>query len=210
VTLTVVDEQDLQSDPHKLTIRLDDLLTVGTDGTDHLVGSDRSDGIAGREGDDSISGGAGNDIIDGGAGRDVIDGGAGNDIIFGGTGPDELTGGSGADRFNIGSLIFGTETVRDFNSGAGDRLDLSDMFEDTDYKPGISNDADFFKLTQIDADGDGRLNDIRVTVDLDGQGRDFTSQSVAVLKDPSGVTASSPIDSVVTTHHEQASNGATS
>jgi Ca2+-binding RTX toxin-like protein len=207
VTVTVTDDQGAQSDPASVVIRLEDLVIDGDDGDNMLTGTDRSEGIAGGNGSDQIDGGSGNDVIDGGSGNDVIDAGDGEDIIFGGTGRDDLAGGAGADRFVIGSLVFGTETVRDFSRSEGDRLDLSDMFEGSDYEPGVSNDADYFRLSAIDGDGDGAANDIRVEVDLDGSGRDFTFQSVAVLDRPSGVTTSTPIDAIVNT--QPPSDGAT-
>jgi Ca2+-binding RTX toxin-like protein len=207
VTVTVTDDQGAVSDPAQVVIRLEDLLILGDDGADLLTGTDRGEGIKGGGGNDRISGRGGDDIIDGGAGDDVIDGGAGNDIIFGGTGRDILTGGSGADRFVIGSLIFGTERITDFNRVEGDRLDLSDMFETSDYRPGVSDAAQYFRLTAIDADGDGAADDIRVEVDLDGAGRDFTFQTVALLTQPSGVTPATSPDSFIIT--QPPSDGAT-
>src|ERR1700721_408630 len=48
----------------------------------------------------------------------VINGTSGVDILFGGTGNDLLTGGGGSDVFVI-SKGYGSDTVSDFQAGAG-------------------------------------------------------------------------------------------
>ncbi|MEO1544763.1 MAG: hypothetical protein AAFR75_12200, partial [Pseudomonadota bacterium] len=51
-------------------------------------------------------------------------GDGGNDTITGGTGDDILVGGSGADTF-VFDMDGSTDTVTDFNAGAGDVLQVS-------------------------------------------------------------------------------------
>jgi Ca2+-binding RTX toxin-like protein len=123
---------------------------TGARGDDTLVGgggNDRLDGGAGRDaltagsgrdvlvgggGDDSLNGGAGNDRLDGGYGRDLLKGGAGDDLVqglagadtlVGGPGDDTLSGGAGADTFAF-ARGHGRATVRDFDPGEGDVLQL--------------------------------------------------------------------------------------
>ncbi len=71
------------------------------------------------------------DILRGGAGNDVIKGGAGNNTLIGGFGADTLTGGPGANTFVYTQLAdltvakSGRDTITDFNSAHGDKIDLS-------------------------------------------------------------------------------------
>ncbi len=68
----------------------------------------------------------GAEILIGGYRSSYIDGGAGDDVVIGGASSDFLLGGSGDDLF-IFSLITGTDTIGDFQSGDGsvDRIDLT-------------------------------------------------------------------------------------
>jgi Ca2+-binding RTX toxin-like protein len=79
-----------------------------------------------------IIGSTGNTTIHGLDGNDLISGGGGNDVLLGGAGADEMTGGAGADRFvfatgDLGATITRADRITDFNAGAGDRIDLSDV-----------------------------------------------------------------------------------
>jgi Mg-chelatase subunit ChlD len=80
------------------------------------------------DGNDTLLGGNGNDILFGQGGNDVLVGGKGNDILFGGAGADTFTWKAG--DTNSGGL----DVIKDFNQGAGDRIDLRDLLkgEDTD------------------------------------------------------------------------------
>nr|WP_305883173.1 M10 family metallopeptidase C-terminal domain-containing protein [Pseudomonas sp. NFACC37-1] len=69
-------------------------------------------------------------VLIGNAGNNALDGGAGNDTLIGGLGGDSLHGGDGADRFVFNTLGelgkgFGGDSISDFNSLQGDKLDLS-------------------------------------------------------------------------------------
>ena len=100
--------------------------------------------------------------------------------------------------------------MKDFSASEGDKLDLTQLFESTNYIPGVSDQGEFFQLNQVDGDNDGTADDIQVKVDLDGAGTNFAFQSVAVLINPEGVSTSTDIDSIVTTKANQGSDGATS
>jgi Ca2+-binding RTX toxin-like protein len=77
-----------------------------------LNGSNLTDVLIGSSGADTLNANAGDDLLTGGDGDDVIVGGAGNDA---------MAGGAGADLFRISSGA-GNDTIGDFNSAAGDRL----------------------------------------------------------------------------------------
>lgn len=105
-------------------------LLSGMEGADTLIGGNLADTLIGGAGVDLLAGGAGNDQLMGGAGGDRLNGGAGNDLISGGAGGDVLAGGAGADRFRWSSVADSPrgqpfDRVLDFDSAAGDRLDLS-------------------------------------------------------------------------------------
>lgn len=112
----------------------DGVLIVGINGVADTIdlSSVTLSGIAsidGLGGDDTITGSAGSDVIDGGTGLDTIIGGEGNDTIIGGTAKDMLTGGSGADIFaflrsDSGRTTLMADTITDFLSGDGDKIDL--------------------------------------------------------------------------------------
>jgi len=63
-------------------------------------------------------------------GNDALYGGNGDDILDGRAGADTLTGGSGADTFLfMAGTAFsgGSDTIADFSSGQGDKIDISDI-----------------------------------------------------------------------------------
>lgn len=80
---------------------------------------------------DTLTGDTAANRIDGGKGNDRLSGGNGNDILIGGAGSDILTGGAGADTFVYASwtesqtAVKQRDTITDFSSSSGDRIDLS-------------------------------------------------------------------------------------
>jgi len=98
----------------------------GDDRDNKLKGTDGNDEIRARDGNDVLKGGNGNDILRGDDGDDRLIGGNGNDRMRGDHGNDTLTGGTGADRF-IFNLDGDTDTVTDFSSAQGDKLDMSNF-----------------------------------------------------------------------------------
>ena len=125
-------------------------LLVGGPGLDVIVGGAGNDTIVSNGGGNVISGGDGIDTLDysqatdpDGVGRDFVldvenyvgsrfnDTIAGNDadnVIDGGDGADTMTGGNGPDIFRFSSQSPDVDTITDFNSGEGDRIDLSAIF----------------------------------------------------------------------------------
>ena len=103
----------------------DDIIDAGT-GNDTVDGGNQRDSVFGGSGFDSIDGGNGNDTLTGGtdgdtllgdAGFDILQGDAGDDVLNGGASNDVIFGNAGNDTiiFDLGG---GTDTLRDFTSGA--------------------------------------------------------------------------------------------
>lgn len=120
----------------------------------------------------------GDDTIYGGAGDDLIFGQEGDDVIAGGSGDDTIYGGSGADMFLFGALNEGVDTVKDFNAGEGDRLDLSAIL--TGYDPLGDDIADFIIATEA---GGNTL----IAVDAAGTGDALAAVSLVVLEGVTGL-----------------------
>lgn len=123
---------------------------------ENAIGSERADAIGGTNDTNVLSGLGGADQIFGFGGNDVIEGGAGGDLLFGGT---------QADRFvyrSVGDSRSGAfDTIGDFSSAEGDRIDLSAM-----------DGSDAFRFIGSSAFS-GRGGEIRfsggvVSVDVDG------------------------------------------
>ncbi|MHB2169189.1 DUF5801 repeats-in-toxin domain-containing protein [Alsobacter sp. R-9] len=124
---------------------------LGGGGNDTLLGGTGNDSLSGGDGNDSLVGDFGNDRLLGGAGTDWLTGGDGDDILIGDLGADTMTGGAGNDVFVLNTLD-AKDLIADY--GAGDRIDLSALFE------GPGNEADigqYVKMTggvlAVDVDG---------------------------------------------------------
>lgn len=105
----------------------------GYEGNDKIYGYGGNDTISGGSGQDRIYGGTGNDSINGDSNSDIIYGEQGNDILLGATGNDYIIGGSGydtlwgnadADKFVFLSYSDGIDTIKDFNAGEGDVIQV--------------------------------------------------------------------------------------
>ncbi|WLG95651.1 retention module-containing protein [Pseudomonas sp. FP198] len=120
--------------------------------TEHYTAFDVS---GAHDGNDTLLGGAGNDILFGQGGNDLLDGGKGNDILLGGSGSDTLIGGKGNDTLigGLGGDTFvwksgdtGTDVIKDFKAGDGDRIDLRDLLQG---ETGSTIDH-FLKISTVD------------------------------------------------------------
>lgn len=119
---------------------------VGGRGNDRMTGKGAMDDLLGGGGDDYLSGGSGDDFLRGGSGHDRLKGNSGADGLYGGYGDDWLSGGAGSDILSGGRgadlFVFGREltrhtvpqnqadTVIDFSSAEGDRLDFASIDAD--------------------------------------------------------------------------------
>lgn len=142
----------------------------GGAGDDHLDGGEGDDVIYGYfapserypSGPPAPYWSSDNDTLVGGAGNDRIDGGPGDDGLWGGTGYDTLTGGAGADVFEfsvydvvtrtvnvvstpfprtIAYETFETDTIADFQTAGGDRLDFDSILYKTGFGGAAAADA---------------------------------------------------------------------
>jgi serralysin len=98
-------------------------------GNDTLVSIEN---LIGGTGADILTGNDGANVIDGGGGADQLSGGGGADILIGSGGRDTLQGGLGGDVFRFaelgdfpGTTATTADTILDFSSAQGDRIDLS-------------------------------------------------------------------------------------
>ena len=123
-----------------LTIRLDTY-----DDTDDTVTDDDAyksiENVMLGNGTNSVTGGMANNMLMGGTGQDTFLGGGGNDTLIGGRGDDALTGGGGADTFVFGPMS-GSDTISDFSSRQGDKIDLSGYGLDEDDIEALLDEAD--------------------------------------------------------------------
>ncbi len=146
-------DTDGDSSSSTLTLRVMSNNLFGDAGNNTITGSNANDRIDGGAGNDILNGGAGHDLLLGGAGNDtlngndgndelrggsgndILNGGNGNDILVGGAGNDTLTGGAGADVFRWELADRGvagtpaTDTVADFSTAQGDKIDLRDLLQ---------------------------------------------------------------------------------
>jgi Ca2+-binding RTX toxin-like protein len=125
----------------------------GTAGNDTLKGTSTANTIKGNGGNDKLYGGAGNDALSGNAGTDRLYGDSGKDTLSGGSGNDILTGGTNADTFRF-SGKWGKDKITDFRN-ASDRIDLRGN--------GLSFDE--LSISRVNADGDGRADDVIIKAD---------------------------------------------
>ena len=134
----------------------DDLISI-----ENIIGSDYADHITGSDGGNKLYAESG------------------DDVIYGGAGSDTMYGGSGADTFVFGATdsIGYIDTIDDFSTAQGDKLDLSDLI--STYDPVTDAITDFIQIT------DSGNNSI-VSVDIDGGADNFVQ--VATLNDITGLT----------------------
>ena len=152
----------------------------GNGGDDVIMGSSHVDDLHGGEGADHIYGSDGNDTLYGDNGDDYLSGDAGDDILHAGDGTDGMSGGAGADTFifEATTAFHNVDTIYDFNTGQGDKLDIKDLL--TGYTPGTSDIADFVTLTETGGS-------TTVSVDRDGAGSTYSAASVATLYNVTGL-----------------------
>lgn len=107
-------------------------------------------GATGSDDANTIHGNAGNNTINGAGGDDVLRGNNGDDRLIGAAGADTLYGGAGADAFVLlrltdsGYPVALRDTIKDFSSAQGDRIDLSAIDADVGT---VANDAFTFRGT---------------------------------------------------------------
>lgn len=134
---------------------------------ENAVGSERADRIGGTDDDNFLAGMTGSDELHGFGGNDLIDGGLDADFVSGGTGADHFIFRSANDADFNNVNPFAVETIADFTSAEGDRIDLnfmagSDRFTfngDGVFTGSGHGEIRFVDGTiQIDSDGNGRAD----------------------------------------------------
>jgi serralysin len=140
----------------------DDVNTGGA-GNDVLSGRGGQDALSGEAGDDYIRGDSNGDGLVGGDGNDTLLGGDGGDYLVGGAGNDLLTGGAGDDYFRFSALSDGSDTISDFSSAQGDRLEFENLLHGSFSYRGT---AAFTASGNSEARFDGGI----VLVDANGNG----------------------------------------
>ncbi|MCY1552525.1 RTX calcium-binding nonapeptide repeat (4 copies) [compost metagenome] len=103
---------------------------------------------------------------------DILIGSSGNDVLSGGVGADVLTGGNGADTFRYASLSEGVDSILDYSSAAGDKLDFSALLGSSAPIGGLV--PDYVHIVQAGANAN-------VLVDVDGAGSAAGFVEVATL-----------------------------
>ncbi|MGE5562430.1 MAG: M10 family metallopeptidase C-terminal domain-containing protein, partial [Bacillota bacterium] len=91
------------------------------------TGNELANMLTGNAADNHLSGLAGNDSLQGGGGSDWLEGGSGRDVFMGGAGADQFVFRDGDFAALTSS---GCDTVNDFSSAEGDKLDF--QFVDAD------------------------------------------------------------------------------
>jgi Ca2+-binding RTX toxin-like protein len=98
---------------------------AGNSGNDEIYGHGKSDFLLGNGGNDVLEGRNAPDTLYGGGGDDTLNGGSGNDLLNGDVGSDTLTGGSGGDTFQFKVGNAGVDTVTDFDTAEGDKVEIT-------------------------------------------------------------------------------------
>lgn len=133
------------------------------------------------------------DTITGGTGSEYLYGNAGNDTLYGAGGNDHLVGGAGADTFLFKSAtaLTGIDTITDFSTGQGDKIDIADVI--STYDPATMAIANFVQLATSGSD-------TQVKVDTDGSGTSY--HQIATIQGVTGLSLSDLItDGNLIVHH---------
>ncbi len=119
--------------------------------------------------------------------NDILKGGAGDDVLIGGGGDDRLWGNSGADTFKFGSIHDGIDTIEDFKSHQGDKIDIADVLtEEFDPVQDILS-----QFVEIERSG---KRDAVLKVDADGAGTEHEMTAIAIIENGKNLDAQEMYD----------------
>ncbi|MBP7759740.1 MAG: type I secretion C-terminal target domain-containing protein [Alphaproteobacteria bacterium] len=152
--------------------------TVGA-GSDTITNTEN---LTGSGFNDTLTGNTGVNILTGGAGNDTLRGGAANDTLKGGLGTDTLYGEADADMFvfEAASAFTAQDTVADFSTAQGDKLNIADLL--IGYTAGQSAIDDFVTFTTAGAN-------TNFAVDRDGTGTTYSAVTIASITGVTGLDA---------------------
>ena len=159
----------------------------------NLRGTQSEDNLEGYDGDDLLKGLDGDDVLIGGSGDDILWGNDGNDAITGGLGADWIKGGNGIDTYHYHSIEEGGDTIVDFRSAYGEKIDISDIFyQIPEFKKETAFEDGFLRLYQnednvelyLDIDGtSGSLSEEILFLTLQNNSIDQVNQEHFILPD---------------------------
>ena len=135
----------------------DDDLTYGNRQSDMIYGNRDEDTVYGGQDEDTVYGGQCEDTVWGNKGDDLLFGNRDDDVLYGGGGDDTMGGGQGTDIF-VFETESGSDVISDFDTDAGEVLDLTRLGFDEDFAA--------FKAGRIDENADGDA-----VVDLGGDNK---------------------------------------
>lgn len=92
---------------------------------ENAIGSRFQDHLTGNNLKNRLVGGDGGDYLLGHRGRDRLIGGRGGDVLQGGRGKDFLNGGKGGDVYQYTNTNQGSDVIKSFKRGQGDKLSFS-------------------------------------------------------------------------------------
>ena len=151
---------------------------------------DLSAGTATGDGSDTLSGITG---VIGSSYDDTITCDNNNDVIYGNGGNDAIYCGSGADTilFKGATALTGVDTINNFNTSNGDKIDIADVI--STYDPLSMLISNFVELTTSGSN-------TQVKVDTDGSGSSYTQ--IATIEGVTGLSLATLIsDGNLIVHH---------
>lgn len=163
-----------------------------------VVDGDKDSLLLGTDGNDILIGGAGNDILAGGLGSDILTGGQGNDELWGGGrgGLHGVLGDGVEDTFiwHKGDLtsVASTDVIKDFEIGI-DKIDIRDLFNDSDGHAGIQMDDMLSHLQASDVDG--KIN-LKVTSEDGSLSQNIVLDNVSAADLGSGSSSADLVNSL--------------
>ncbi|MBD1574126.1 hypothetical protein HC725_12720 [Vibrio sp. S17_S38] len=163
-----------------------------------VVDGDKDSLLLGSDGNDILIGGAGDDILVGGLGSDILTGGQGNDELWGGE-RNALNGvlGDGVEdtfTWHKGDLtaVASTDVIKDFEIGI-DKIDIRDLFSDSDGHVGIQMDEMLSHLQASDVDG--KIN-LKVTSEDGSLSQNIVIDNVSAADLGSGSSSADLVNSL--------------
>lgn len=166
--------------------------------TSMVVDGDKGSLLLGTDGNDLLIAGAGDDILVGGLGSDILTGGQGSDELWGGerNGLNGVLGDGVEDTFtwHKGDLtaVASTDVIKDFEIGI-DKIDIRDLFNDSDGHAGIQMDD---MLSHLQASNvDGKIN-LKITSEDGSLSQNIVLDNISTADLGSGSSSADLVNSL--------------